>query len=276
MKKSLRRAWRLILLLVMAAIALAMLFPFLWMVSTSVKEDIEVFRYPIRWIPQPLKWKNYADVWTEVPFFTYYLNTTKITVLSTLLQLSVCATAAYAFARLRFRFKNVLFMGYLSTLMVPWHSIMIPQFILLSRMGLYNTHLSLILLQAFSAFGIFLLRQFFMGIPRELSEAARIDGCGEFHIFARIILPLCGPGLATLMVFTFMRVWNDYLPPLIYIQSPLKQTIQIGLTAFTGQYTMQYGLTMAGTVSALIPIILLLVSAEKFLTQGLVFSGIKN
>ena len=263
-------------LAVMAFFSVLLLFPFFWMLSTSLKNDIDVFRTPFRWIPNPPKWQNYSEVWTRVPFFLYYLNTIKITVLSTLLQIIISAMAAYAFARLRFKFKNVLFMIYLSTMMIPWHSIMIPQFILISRLGLYDNHTALIILQAFSAFGIFLLRQFFMGIPMELSVAARIDGCGEWRIFSRIILPLAGPGLATLTVFTFMRVWNDYLAPLIYIQSTLKQTIQIGLTAFTGQYTMQYGITMAGTVSSLVPIVLLFIITEKHIIQGIAFSGLKN
>lgn len=267
---------RILALVIMAGFTVTLLFPFLWMLSTSFKRDVDVFKFPIRWIPDPAEWSNYHDVWSEVPFFQYYLNTAKITVLSTLLQLAVSSMAAYAFARLRFKLKNALFMTYLATMMVPWHSIMIPQFILISRAGLYDKHLALILLQAFSAFGIFLLRQFFMGIPIELSEAARIDGCSEFRIFAQIILPLAGPGLAALTTFTFMRVWNDYLPPLIYIQTPLKQTIQIGLTAFTGQYTMQYGLTMAGAVCSLIPIVFMFIFTEKYLTRGIAFSGIKN
>lgn len=275
-KKQTRFICRIVVLAAMIGFTIMLLFPFFWMLSTSLKEDMEVFKFPIRWIPDPIKWQNYRDVWTEAPFLQYYFNTAKVTVLSTLLQLTVCSTAAYAFARMNFQGKNILFMIYLSTMMVPWHSIMIPQFILISRMGLYDSHFALILLQAFSAFGIFLLRQFFMGIPMEMSEAARIDGCSELRIFSQIILPLSGPGLAALTVFTFMRVWNDYLPPLIYIQTPLKQTLQIGLTAFTGLYTMQYGLTMAGTVTALIPIVLLFIFTGKYITQGIAFTGLKN
>ena len=273
---ALSLALRLIGMALMAALSVSLLFPYLWMLSTSLKLDTEVFRFPIQWFPDPLQWKNYAAVWTKIPLLLYYFNTVKITALTTLLQYFVCATAAYAFARLRFRLKNVVFMIFLSTMMVPWHSIMIPQFLIVSRMGLYDTHAGLILVQSFNAFGIFLLRQFFMGIPMEMSEAARIDGCSEWRIFTQIMLPLSGPGLVTLGIFTFMHSWNDYLAPLIYLQSPEKATIQIGLTAFMGERTMEYATIMAGTVCALLPIILLYVFAERYIAQGIAFSGIKN
>lgn len=267
---------RIFILVIMGVFAFALLFPYLWMLSTSLKLDIDVFKTPMQWIPDPPQWKNYKAVWTKIPFLLYYFNTFKVTTLSTLLQLFVCSLAAYAFARLRFRLKNVIFLLFLSTMMIPWYSIMIPQFMLVSKMRLYDTHASLILLQAFSAFGIFLLRQFFMGIPMDMSEAARIDGCSEWRIFSRIILPLAGPGLATLSIFTFMRVWNDYLAPLIYLQTPARQTIQLGLTYFISERTMEYAVIMAGTVCALFPIIAIYLFAEKYITQGIAFSGIKN
>lgn len=276
LKNKLHFSAKIAVFISMAVFSFFLLFPYLWMVSTSLKRDTDVFTIPMKWIPDPVQWDNYKKVWTKIPFLLYYFNTIKVTVLSTLLQILVCSLAAYAFARLRFRFKNVIFMVFLSTMMIPWHSIMIPQFMIVSKLGLYDTHTALILMQVFSAFGIFLLRQFFMGIPMEMSEAARIDGCSEWKIFMNIIMPLSGPGLATLCIFTFMHVWNDYLAPLIYIQTPSKQTIQLGLTAFMSERTMEYAAIMAGTVCALFPVIVVYLLAEKYITQGIAFSGIKN
>jgi len=276
LKNKLHFSAKIAVFILMTVFSFFLLFPYLWMVSTSLKRDTDVFTIPMKWIPDPVQWDNYKKVWTKIPFLLYYFNTIKVTVLSTLLQILVCSLAAYAFARLRFRFKNVIFMIFLSTMMIPWHSIMIPQFMIVSKLRLYDTHAALILMQAFSAFGIFLLRQFFMGIPMEMSEAARIDGCREWKIFMDIIMPLSGPGLATLCIFTFMHVWNDYLAPLIYIQTPSKQTIQLGLTAFMSERTMEYAAIMAGTVCALFPVIVVYLLAEKYITQGIAFSGIKN
>lgn len=186
------------------------------------------------------------------------------------------ALAAYAFAKMQVPGKNFFFGLFIATMMIPWTAIMIPQFVVVTQMGLFDTHAALILLQCFSAFGIFLLRQFFLGIPKELSEAATIDGCGHFRILWQIILPLSKSAVSALVIFSFIKVWNDYMAPLIYLQTPSKRTVQLGLSLFRSQYSMEYGVVMAGTVCALLPMIVLYLCAEKQITQGIAFSGMKN
>jgi multiple sugar transport system permease protein len=272
-KRKIERAFLFILLL---SIGITMMLPFIWTLSASFKFNKDIFEFPINWIPKDIRLQNYAEVWTKVPFLTYYLNTIKLSVIVTLGQLLTCSLAAYSFAKMEYPGRDKLFLSYLATLMVPWHAIMIPQFIIIKNMGLYNNHLSLIFIQLFNAFGVFLMRQFMLGISKELSESARIDGCGELQIFARIILPLCKPGLATLTVFTFNFMWNDYLAPMIYLDSDNLKTIQIGLAAFRSIYNTEYNLIMAGTVCSMIPIVLIYVVAQKYIIQGLAFSGIKG
>lgn len=252
------------------------IFPFLWMISTSLKYDAQVFTNPIQWIPNPVNWNNYLRVWQDIPFLTYYKNTAIVSVCGTALQVLCCSLAAYAFAKLRFFGKNALFLVFLATMMVPWHTIMIPQYILMGQFHMTDRLVTLILMQAFSAFGIFLMRQFFMGLPNELREAGKIDGAGEFRIFWQIMLPQATPGIATLTIFTFIGQWNDYISPLIYLNSPELYTLQLGLKMFAGQYTMQYALTMAGTVCAMVPIFLVYLIFEKQITQGIVFTGMKG
>ena len=252
------------------------IFPFLWMISTSLKYDAQVFTNPIQWIPNPVNWNNYLRVWQDIPFLTYYKNTAIVSVCGTALQVLCCSLAAYAFAKLRFFGKNALFLVFLATMMVPWHTIMIPQYILMGQFHMTDRLVTLILMQAFSAFGIFLMRQFFMGLPNELREAGKIDGAGEFRIFWQIMLPQATPGIATLTIFTFIGQWNDYISPLIYLNSPELYTLQLGLKMFAGQYTMRYALTMAGTVCAMVPIFLVYLIFEKQITQGIAFTGMKG
>lgn len=267
---------RIVLVVLIAALIFVMAFPFFYMLTSSVKKDTDVFTKSMFYIPLEPNWNNYVRVWTEIAFFQYTFNTIKVTVLATILQLVVSALAAYAFAKMKVPFKGLIFGAFIATMMVPWTAMMIPQFVLVSRMGLYDTHLSLILLQAFSAFGIFLLRQFFMGIPNELSEAAIIDGCGHLRILTQIVLPLSKSALSALLIFTFIKTWNDYLAPLIYLQTDSKRTLQLGLSLFKSQYSMEYGVTMAGTVCSLIPTVILYVLCEKQITAGIAFSGMKN
>ncbi|WP_322169164.1 carbohydrate ABC transporter permease [Acutalibacter caecimuris] len=257
-------------------LVLVTVFPFLWMISASFKYDAQVFTNPIQWIPDPVNWGNYARVWEEASFLTYYKNTAIVAVCGTALQVACCSLAAYAFAKLQFWGKNVLFVAFLATTMIPWHSIMIPQYILMGRLHMTDKLLTLIFMQGFSAFGIFLLRQFLLGLPDELREAGKIDGAAEFRIFWQIILPQATPGVAALTIFTFIGQWNDYISPLIYLSSPQKFTLQMGLAMFAGQYTAQYALTMAGTVCALIPIFIVYLLFEKQITQGIAFTGIKG
>jgi multiple sugar transport system permease protein len=271
-----KKIGKIILFCFLLVAGLTMMLPFVWTLSASFKFNKDIFEFPIHWIPKDMRVQNYVEVWTKVPFLTYYINTIKLSVIVTLGQLLTCSLAAYSFSKMEYPGRDKLFLSYLSTLMIPWHAIMIPQFIIIKNMGLYNTHLSLIFIQLFNAFGVFLMRQFMLGISKELSESARIDGCGEFQIFARIILPLCKPGLATLTVFTFNFMWNDYLAPMIYLDSDHLKTIQIGLAAFRSIYNTEYNLIMAGTVCSMIPIVLIYIVAQKYIVQGLAFSGIKG
>ena len=270
------KKWQVPFYVLMSALSLTMIFPFLWMVSTSFKFDTQVFTVPVEWIPDPVNLSNYTQVWVEEPFLLYYKNTVVVAVFATAGQVIISAMAAYAFSSIEFRGKNILFSLYLATMMVPWHTIMIPQYQIISRLGLTDAHAALILGQLASAFGIFHLRQFFLTVPRELMEAARIDGAGEGYIFSKVMLPLAKPALSTLIIFTFVQVWNDYTEPLIYLNTKEKYTIQLGLTFFQSEHTMQYTVIMAGTVCALIPIIITYLIFEKQITNGMVHSGLKG
>lgn len=265
-----------VLFVVLLVIGLTMLVPFFWTLSSSLKYDREIFEYPIKWIPEVLRWSNYEEVWTRVNFLTYYLNTIKLSLIVTIGQVVTCSLAAYSFAKMDYPGRDKIFLCYLATMMVPWHAIMIPQFIIIKNLGFYDSHWSIILMNLFSAFGVFLLRQFMLGIPMELSEAARIDGCGELKIYSQIIMPMCKPGLATLVVFTFNFMWNDYMGPMIYLNTDKLKTIQIGLAAFQTEYGAEYGLIMAGTVCSLLPMVLIYCVAQKYLIEGIAFSGLKG
>lgn len=265
-----------ILFIVMLLVGLCMIIPFIWTLSSSFKNNNEIFTYPVKWIPEIFRWSNYEEVWSKIPFLTYYMNTVKLAIIVTVGQVITCSLAAYSFSKMRYPGRDKIFLCYIATLMVPWHAIMIPQFIIIKNLGLNDTHWSLILVNLFNAFGVFLLRQFMMSIPDELSEAARIDGCSEFQIYSRIILPVCKPGLATLIVFTFNFMWNDYMAPMIYLTSDKLKTIQIGLAAFRSQYGTEYGLIMAGTVCALIPMLIIFFIGQKYLVEGIAHSGLKG
>lgn len=253
-----------------------MLVPFAWMLSASLKLDKDVFRFPIEWIPKQPRWQNYSDIWTKIPLGTFVYNTAKLTVIVTFLQIVTSSFAAYAFAKLDFKFKNFLFLSYIATIAMPWQVYMVPQFILMRNFHLNNTHMALILLQAFSAFGVFLMRQFYQGIPDELCEAARIDGMSEYGIWLKIMLPLSKPAISTLTIFTFVRTWNDFLGPMIYLTKTELKTIQIGLRMFITQYSSEYGLIMAASVVTLIPVLIVFLSLQKFFVQGIATAGIKG
>lgn len=267
---------QIVLYLALILIALIMLVPFAWMLSASLKLNKDVFTYPIQWIPQNPRWQNYVDIWTKIPLGTFILNTAKITIIVTFLQVLSSSFAAYAFSKLRFWGRDLLFISYLMTIAVPWQTYMVPQFILMSKLGLNNTHLALILLQAFSAFGVFMMKQFYQGIPDELCEAARIDGMSEYGIWARIMLPLSKPAIATLIIFTFVGTWNDFLGPMIYLTKTELKTIQIGLRMFITQYSSEYGLIMAGSVVTLIPVLVIFLIMQKNFVQGISVSGLKG
>jgi multiple sugar transport system permease protein len=262
-----------ILLIFLSAI---MAVPFYWMLISSVKTNNEVFSIPMKWTVSEFHLKNYQDIWIKIPLLTYFKNSVKLTVITMFVQVLTSCMAAYAFAKVNFKGKNVLFLIYVTTIAVPWQVYMIPQFVIVSRLGLNNTHLGLILMQGFSAFGVFLLRQFFMEIPDELIEAAKIDGMGSYSILFRIVVPLAKPGLATLIIFTFVNVWNDFMGPLIYINSTELKTIQLGIRAFITQYGAEYALIMAASVCSLVPVVILYVFCQRFFVEGIMAGGVKG
>ena len=274
--KAQHRALMVGIYVLLILIAALMLIPFIWMLSASFKLNKDVFTFPIEWIPSNPRPQNYVDIWTRIPLLTFIGNTAKLTIIVTLLQLFTSSFAAYAFAKLQFKGKNVLFLGYIATIALPWQAYMVPQFMMLRSWGLNNTHLAIILLQAFSAFGVFLMKQFYEGVPSELCEAARIDGLSEYGIWARIMLPLSKPAISTLVIFTFVSTWNDFLGPLIYLTETELKTIQIGLRMFISQYSAEYGLIMAASVIALIPVLIVFLSLQKYFVQGVASAGLKG
>jgi len=262
--------------LLLIIIAFLMLIPFVWMISASLKLNKDVFSFPIQWIPENPRWKNYLDIWTKIPLLTFIKNSAKLTIIVTLLQLFTSSFAAYAFAKLDFKGKNLLFLGYIATIAVPWQAYMVPQFMMMRSWHLNNTHLAIICLQAFSAFGVFMMKQFYEGIPTDLCEAARIDGLSEYGIWLKIMLPLSKPAISTLTIITFVNTWNDFLGPLIYLTETRLKTIQIGLRMFISQYSAEYGLIMAASVIALIPVLIIFLSLQKYFVQGVASSGLKG
>jgi multiple sugar transport system permease protein len=253
-----------------------MLLPFVWMLSASLKLDKDVFRFPIQWIPQVPQWGNYMRIWIQIPFLTFFTNTAKLTVIITFLQLFTSSFAGYAFAKLEFKGRDIIFLAYIASIAIPWQSYMVPQFIMMRRLDLVDTHTSLILLQAFSAFGVFLMRQFFISIPNDIIDAARIDGLSEYGIYFRIMLPLSKPALATLTIFTAVFVWNDFMGPLIYLNTQALKTIQLGLRLFIMQYSANYALIMAASLVSLIPVVILFLAFQRFFVEGIASTGVKG
>ena len=257
-------------------LAVIMLIPFAWMISSSLKLEKDVFAFPIQWIPTDPQWSNYREIWQKVPLVTGFLNSTKLTIIVTILQILTSSFAAYAFAKLEFKGRNTVFMLYVMTISIPWQVYMVPQYIMMTRFHLMDSHLGLILMHTFTATGVFLMRQFYMGIPTELLEAARIDGLNEYGIYARIMLPLSKAAIATLCITSFTFEWNDFMGPLIYLSSANKKTLQIMLRMFNTQYSSNYALIMAAATVALIPVLVLFAFLQQYFVEGVATSGIKG
>ena len=257
-------------------LSLIILLPFFWMVSSSLKTSQDVFSVSMSWLPETIVWENFSEIWTKIPLLLFFKNSFKLAIIITVLQVLTSSFAAYPFAKMNFPGKDIIFLCYVATIAVPWQVYMIPQFIIVRNMHLADTHLSLILMQAFTAFGVFLMRQCYLGIPKELSEAARIDGLSEFGIYAKIMLPLSKPSIATLIIFTFVNTWNDYMGPMIYLNSNELKTIQLGLRMFITQYSADYNLIMAAALVSLIPVGVLFLSMQRFFIEGVASSGIKG
>ncbi|HIX15621.1 MAG TPA: carbohydrate ABC transporter permease [Candidatus Hungatella pullicola] len=262
-----------ILLVILTIITLV---PLVWMLSASLKLDSEVFSVPIQWIPKNPKWDNYSKIWTKIPLATFTLNTVKLTVIITIIQVLTSSFAAYGFAKCKFKGRDILFLCYVATMAIPWQVYMLPQYSMMNEMHLVDTHTGYVLMQAFSAFGVFLMRQFFISLPNELLEAARIDGLSEYGIFAKIALPLSKASISTLVIFTFVTIWNDYMGPMIYFNTETKKTLQLGVRMFIGQYSTEYGLVFAASVLSLIPVLIIFLLGQKQFVQGIASSGIKG
>lgn len=267
---------RILLYCLLVILSLFMLIPFVWMLSSSLKLNQDIFVFPIKWIPEQPQWQNYRVIWSKIPLLQFVINTIKITLIVTAFQLLTSSFAAYAFAKINFRLKNQLFLAYVATIAVPWQVYMVPQYIFMRQISLNDTHLAIIILQAFSAFGVFLMRQFYCGIPDSLCEAARVDGMSEYGIWAKIMLPLSKPALSTLTIFTFVSTWNDFLGPMIYLRTQEKKTLQLGLRMFISQYGAEYGLIMAASVIALIPVLFIFLVLQKYFVKGIAMSGVKG
>lgn len=262
--------------LVLILITVVTLLPLVWMFSASFKLDSEVFSVPIQWIPKTFHFENYVRIWQKIPFGRFTFNSFKLTLIVTFIQVMTCSFAAYGFSKCKFRGRDTLFLCYIATIAIPWQIYMLPQYSLMQKLHLVDTHLGYILMQSFAAFGVFLLRQFYQSVPNELIEAARIDGLSEYGCYFRIVLPLAKPAIATLTIFTFVNTWNDFMGPMVYFNSEANKTIPLGIRMFIGQYSSEYQLIMAASVIALLPILILYVFCQRFFVQGIATSGLKG
>ncbi len=263
----------------LAAGALAMASPLLWMLSTSLKPKTEILKATPRWIPNPPTLSNYVELFTrteEFPVLRWLANSIFVSLSVTILVLFVTSTAAFAFSRLRFKGRETLFMIAVATLIIPGQVVLIPVFLIVEKLGWFNSYAGLIIPGLAGAFGVFLLRQFFMTIPEELEEAAVVDGASVWTIYWRVILPLARPALATLAIFTFMGAWNDFVWPLIITNDVTMRTLPVGLAIFQGRYTLDYGLTMAAAAVCSAPVIVAFLIFQRSITEGIVMTGLKG
>jgi multiple sugar transport system permease protein len=257
------------------ALALTMLVPFLYMISTSLMDELEVFSWPPPLLPSSPRWRNYTDALTALPFDRFFFVSAVTSTSVVLASLLTSATAAYAFARLDFPGRDRVFMLYLATLMVPAIVLLIPRFLLVNALGWVDTFRGLIVTEAVQVWGIFLLRQYFLTVPRDLEDAARIDGAGEWLVFTRIALPLAQPALATVALFVFVDQWKGFLWPLIVTRSMEMRTVEVGISRFAGIYYSNWPYQMAAAVVAILPILILFVFAQRYFIRGIQLTGMK-
>lgn len=270
---------KIILTIFMLLVGLTMIAPFLWMLSSSFKILSDVYKFPMEWVSKNMTFNNYKHVLFEQnpPFALYYFNSIKVTTLCVIGDLVTSSLAGYAFARLKFKGRDVIFLVYLAAMMIPFQVTMVPLFMMFKWMGIYNTHWAIILPKLFTPLGTFLMRQYFMSLPNELIEAGRIDGESEFGIFYKIILPLAKPALATLAILTFVWRWNDYEAPLVFLSDPHLFTLPLGLTNFIDESGMQMdNLIMAGAVAAIFPMLLIFIIGQKYLIEGMTSGSVKQ
>ncbi len=268
--------WRIVQYILLIAAAAVMIFPFLWTIVTSLKPEGEIVRYPPGFLPEVWTFTNYIEIWVQLPFFTFLKNSVIFSIGVTFCTLLFDSMAAYAFARLQFRGRNPLFILVLCALMIPIQITMIPLFIMVNSLGWIDTYAGLIVPRLTNAFGIFMLRQFFVGLPRELDDAARVDGCNEFRLYWQIILPQAKSAMIALGIFNLMHSWNDLLWPLVITSTESMRTLTAGLTLLVGQHVVEYGLLTSSSILVLAPLIIAFLFAQKYFIQGITFTGIKG
>lgn len=273
-----KRAGDVLAWLVLSIVGLSFAAPFLWMISTSLKSLSEAYAFPPSIIPHVIRWSNYVDAWQALPFATFFLNNTIVSVASTVGALVTCSMAGYSFARLRYPGRDSIFLAYLGTIMIPFPVLMIPLFIVMRQLGLVDKLPGVFLPAMFSAWGTFLMRQFILTLPKEIEEAARVDGASYVGIYWRIVLPLIKPVLATLGIFSFLGAWNQFLWPLIIINSIDNKTLPLGLTMFQSQQLGRtpWNLIMASATFSIIPILIVFVLGQKYYVRGIALSGVKG
>ena len=275
-KALLRRftAGKAVMYLLLLIGALGVLGPLVIVASSAFKLEGEIFAYPMTLIPREPVLSNFIQLETHFPLYIW--NSAKVTTSIVVLQFVTATTGAYAFSKLTWKFRDTLFILYIASIMIPIQSIIIPQFIVVRILGLYNTHAAVILVSAFTAFGVFLCRQFFLTIPDSLLEAARIDGASEYRIFAQVVLPLSTPVVVTVIIFSFRYFWNDFFTPLIYLTSQSLKTLPLGMADFVDQYNIAYGPQMAAALISIIPVLVIFLIGQRYFVQGVVATGIKG
>lgn len=257
-------------------LAISMLLPFIWMLSTSLMNELEVYSFPPKFIPSNWRWENFVEAMTLQPFGRYFLNSAIVSIMVVSGQMIFCSMAAYSFARIKFKGHEKVFAVYISTMMIPAIVTIIPAFLIINTFGWMNTYWALATPTISNVWGIFLLRQFFLTIPKDLEDAARIDGASEMRIFWTIILPLSKPALATLAIFSFMASWKDFLWPLIVTNRADMRTVEVGIANFSTVYSTDWPHQMAAAVIVLLPIIIVFILAQRHFVRGITFSGLKG
>jgi multiple sugar transport system permease protein len=266
-----------VLTVIFLILSILMVLPFVWMISTSFKNAADVFTYPIEWIPQTWNFKHHISLWSGTDSFSlYYYNSLKVTIIPVIVSTLLSSLAAYGFAKLEFKGRDLIFVIYISMMMIPPQILFIPKFIMYDWMGIYDTHLALIIPQFFSIFGVFLMRQFILSLPDELIQAAKVDGAGHMYIWSRIVIPLIKPVLASFLILEFTWIWNDYENPLIFLSSRDLFTIPLGLNKFILEDNIDYNGMMAAASAGIVPIIIVFLLGQRYVIEGVANTGIKG
>lgn len=259
---------------ILCGYALLVLFPLGIIASSAFKQEMDILSYPVKWWPKPFVLENFIKLKANFPLYVF--NSFKVTIITVIMQVITATTSGYAFAKLKWKLRDSLFLLYIASIMIPIQAIVIPQFIVVKTLGLYDTHAGLIIISIFTAFGTFMMKQFFMSVPDSLLEAARIDGASDFGIFFRIMLPLSGGALASLVIFSFRWYWNEFFQALIYITTPKLKTLPLGLSEFVSEYYTYYGPQMAAALISIFPILVVFLLGQRYIVESESASGLKG